>query len=295
MSAPTGTTVTRFSYFQWKAEFTKEKPYYLYIDAPKGVPVSNFSTAPGPQEVVHDIRENQDHFNLDDHGFMVMQQKFPLETINQQTVEEMYLPSLEVLLRDVVGQEAEIVWFDWRTRSSNKAKTRFPEGTKIHLDDRSIPLEPVKAVHVDQSPTAAINRVHRHSGSRADELLKGRVRIIKQVASIICLWIMLLTKYIMDGSSVSTEKLVEVDVVRHSYIGESYYPLQDDRYRWHFISNQSKEEVLLFKMYDSDVGVKAKCESTLRSLDSTLTERDQAAPTLLFSKKRTVNVDRERA
>lgn len=31
----------------------------------------------------------------------------------------------------------------------------------------------------DQSASAAVNRVHRHSGERADQILKGRVRIIK--------------------------------------------------------------------------------------------------------------------
>ncbi|KPM42905.1 hypothetical protein AK830_g3630 [Neonectria ditissima] len=268
IDSSTNATVTRFSYFQWRPEFTKEKPYYLYIDPPEGEPVTNFTTAPGPEEVVNDIRKSQHDFNLDDHGFMVMQQTFSLPSINQKTVEELYLPSLEVMLRHVVGEEAEIVWFDWRTRSSNKSKTRFPEGTKIHLDDRSIPLEPVKAVHVgtnsfasasqDQSPTAAINRVYRHSGPGADELLKGRVRIIN-------IW----RPYgdpvesdpiaVMDGSYVPTEKLVEVDVVRHSYIGESYYPLQDDDYRWYLVSKQRSNEVLLFKMFDSDVGVNAKC------------------------------------
>lgn len=64
---------------------------------------------------------------------------------------------------------------------------------------------------------------------------------------------------VLDGSTVPVEKLVEVDVVRHSYLGESYYPMQDDGYRWYFINKQTKEEVLLFKMYDSNEAVKAKC------------------------------------
>ncbi|KAH7133737.1 putative 7 alpha-cephem-methoxylase [Dactylonectria macrodidyma] len=256
--SPTRPLLTRFYYFQWKDDFDEEKPYYLYIDPPKGLPVTNFSVASGPEEEVHDLRGIETKFNLDDHGFMVMQQQFPLEIINQHTVENLYLPSLEELIRTAVGQEAEICWFDWRTRSSNKAKTRFPKGTKIHLDDRSINLEPVKAVHVDQSFTAAINRVHRHAGDRAEELLKGRVRIIN-------IWrpsgdpIESHPLAVMDGSKVPAEKLVEVDVVRHSYVGESYYPLQHDDYKWYFINNQTNEEVLLFKMYDSAEGVKAKC------------------------------------
>ncbi|KAK5991156.1 Fe(II)/2-oxoglutarate-dependent dioxygenase nvfI-like protein [Cladobotryum mycophilum] len=248
----------RFSYFQWQEKFDQEKPYYLYLDLPEGVPLYNFSTAPGPTESVFDLRHNANSFNLDDNGFMVMKQDFPLENIDQEAVENVYLPSLEILIRDAVGQDAEIVWFDWRTRSSDPTRTTFPTGTKIQLDDRSISLQPVKAVHVDQSASSAVNRVHRHSGDKADDILKGRVRIIN-------LW----RPYgipveshpiaLLDGSTVPRDKLVEVDVVRQSYIGESYYLLPHDGYRWYFINNQKCDEVLLFKMYDSDDNVGAKC------------------------------------
>ncbi|KAH7137373.1 hypothetical protein B0J13DRAFT_77640 [Dactylonectria estremocensis] len=192
---------------------------------------------------------------------MVMQQKFPLETISQHTIEELYLPSLEQLIRTAVGQEAEICWFDWRTRSSDKAKTRFPKGTKIHLDDRSINLEPVQAVHVGETSRplllsigfAAMLGIERKNFSRDDVWRPSGDPIESHPLAV------------MDGSTVTDEKLVEVDVVRHSYIGESYYPLQHDAYKWYFINNQTKEDVLLFKMYDSAEGVRAKCEANLAS------------------------------
>ncbi|KAI1453720.1 putative 7 alpha-cephem-methoxylase [Annulohypoxylon moriforme] len=251
-------TLAQFSYFQWKDIYHKEKPYYLYIDPPEGVPVANFSTAPGPNEVVHNLRGVEDRFNLDDNGFTVKHQEFCLETIDEDAVKKFYLPSLETLLRELLGSDAEIFWFDWRTRSSDKSKTTFSPGTKINLDDRTIDLAPVTAVHVDQTKVAAVNRVHRHMGKRAEELLKGRVRIIN-------IWRpydVCVESYpiaVLDGSTVPPEKLVDVDVVRQSYIGESYYPLQHDGYQWYFVDKQTKEDVLLFKMYDSCEVAKAKC------------------------------------
>jgi len=251
-------TFGQFCYFQWEDVHREEKPYYLYIDRPEGVPVANFCTKFGPNEVVHNLRGIENQFNLDDNGFAVRHQEFCLENINEEAVEKSYLPSLEGLLRELVGQDCEIIWFDWRIRSSDKSKTRFPPGTKIDLDDRTINLEPVTVVHVDQTKTAAVNRVRRHSGERAEELLKGRVRIINvwrpYAAPIECHPLA-----VLDGSTIPAEKLVEVDVVRQSYIGESYYPLHDDGYRWYFIDEQTKEDVLLFKMYDSCETVKAKC------------------------------------
>jgi len=116
----------------------------------------------------------------------------------------------------------------------------------------------VPSVHVDQSGKSAIRRVHKHAGDRAGELLKGRVRILNiwrpYKRPVECHPIA-----ICDGSTVPAEKLIEVDVVRHSYIGEAYYPTEHDGYKWYYFSRQTKEDVLIFKMYDSDEKAKAKC------------------------------------
>ncbi|KAF4461082.1 7 alpha-cephem-methoxylase [Fusarium albosuccineum] len=251
-------TKAHFGYFEWSEKFDTEKPYYLYMDHPKGFPTTNFTTVPGPAELVHDLNQTTETFNLDDHGFMVSRQNLCVKEFNQDTVETHYLPSLEKLIRDAVGQDAEIVWFDWRTRSSDQEVTKLPKGTKIHLDDRSINLSPVKAVHVDQSASAAIKRVHHHSPNRADDILKSRVRIIN-------VWrpyegpVESSPIAVLDGSTVPSNKLVKVDIVRRTYLGESYYVLPHDQYKWYFINKQNIEDILLFKMYDSDENVKAKC------------------------------------
>jgi hypothetical protein len=67
----------------------------------------------------------------------------------------------------------------------------------------------------------------------------------------------------MDGSTVPDEILVEVDVVRRTFMGESYYPMEDRRYRWHFLDHQTADELLFMKMSDSKPGVKAKCKLLL--------------------------------
>lgn len=66
-----------------------------------------------------------------------------------------------------------------------------------------------------------------------------------------------------DGSSVPGDKLVEVDHVRQSYVGESLSLLQCEQYRWYYINQQTSEDVLIFKMFDSCHSVKAKCESDI--------------------------------
>lgn len=51
------------------------------------------------------------------------------------------------------------------------------------------------------------------------------------------------------------------DFVRKQYVGESMYPLPGwGQYRWYYLSCQTRDEVLMLKMYDSDKDVRARCK-----------------------------------
>lgn len=63
-----------------------------------------------------------------------------------------------------------------------------------------------------------------------------------------------------DGSTVRDADLVETDHVRRHYIGSNLYAMFNADTRWHYLSRQSPDEVILMKMFDSDRKVKAKCE-----------------------------------
>jgi hypothetical protein len=64
---------------------------------------------------------------------------------------------------------------------------------------------------------------------------------------------------VCDGSTVPETSLVTADHVRKFYIGESLYPLHNESYRWYYLNRQTKDEVLLLKMFDNKEGVKARC------------------------------------
>ncbi|EJP70062.1 7 alpha-cephem-methoxylase, putative [Beauveria bassiana ARSEF 2860] len=250
----------QFNYFQWQKKFEEEKPYYLYTDPPPGYPNANFATQPGAPEPIQDVRGREHEFSLDDNGFAFCRQNYPhkLRDVDENTIKEQYLPSLEVLIRDLLQEECEIFWFDWRRRSSDDGKSKFSDGTVVNLENRQLTLAPIKAVHVDQTPAAAIDRVYRHVPEKADELLKKRFRIIN-------VWrpignpVESMPLAFMDGSQVPQDKLIEVDVVRRSFPGESFYPLEHGGYKWYFMNQQAQDEVLFMKMTDSKEDVKAKC------------------------------------
>ena len=64
---------------------------------------------------------------------------------------------------------------------------------------------------------------------------------------------------VCDGSSVTLPGLVAVDHLRRRCVGESQYPPYSPEYRWHYFSQQTKDEVLILKMFDNDPDVKARC------------------------------------
>lgn len=134
-------------------------------------------------------------------------------------------------------------------------------------------------VHIclDQSVGGAIKRVHNHMGDRAETLLRSRVQLIKSedspkrrsngiFADVNSVWRPVrfpIEDYplaVADGSTVDPDDLVAADYVRATYQGENLLPLYNKNCRWHYLSDQTPDDILLFKSYDSREQSKAKCK-----------------------------------
>jgi hypothetical protein len=136
---------------------------------------------------------------------------------------------------------------------------------------------------IDQTPSGAIRRVKFHFPSEADELLKGRFRLLKYVLStplilsplfhlfvapkIIhdSIWRPLkqVTSYplaVCDPNSVSPQDLIPKERIRKKYTGESFLASYSESHRWYFLGGQREDEVLVMKIFDSEEGGGARCE-----------------------------------
>lgn len=60
--------------------------------------------------------------------------------------------------------------------------------------------------------------------------------------------------------------LVLNDLVRRNYIGESYFIRQNPNHKWYYLNNQTRDEVAILKIYDSDEQVDARCKSSSNSI-----------------------------
>lgn len=65
---------------------------------------------------------------------------------------------------------------------------------------------------------------------------------------------------VCDGRTVSPSDLVEADHVRRQYTGSTMYLQHNPAQKFYYLDNQTKDEILIFKNFDSARNVAAKCE-----------------------------------
>lgn len=185
------------------------------------------------------------------------------------------------------------------------------EGSIINLNDLTNWLRPALHVHVgklndfpcpdpvlsrtsDQSPSAVLQRIQLQLNEDSEFLLQGRIRVIKYFTNPFLLPLLAdqissvwrpLNSVVQDyplavcaGSTVDHADLVEADHIRRQYMGSTMYLQHNPEQKFYYMSNQTSEDVLIFKNFDSDRRVPAQCETRLSSvIEHQLTPRSCSA------------------
>lgn len=168
------------------------KPTFVSVTVPGVFESSNVEHEAYPHEVT-DIRGHERLFSLDKSGFEFVQDPIPDELIQQirnnedEEIEEKYYPKIEELLKKHTGADRVFI-FDHTVRRripKYASDGRGPVGARqpalrVHVDQfvHPIPASLLKA-NILRAPSAGVGRVKRHLPEEAEELLKGRVQIIK--------------------------------------------------------------------------------------------------------------------
>ncbi|KAI0648328.1 hypothetical protein C8Q79DRAFT_905919 [Trametes meyenii] len=222
------------------AEPTNEAPYRFVEDPTDGKPRTNLGTDSHPA-VIHDARGREAEFSLDVHGFQFV--KWPsVESAfaDDERIKEKYYPEAEEILKKVAGGK-RIFIFDHTIRR-RKPDDAEPE-TRTNRG-------PGLRVHVDQSQAAGAARVRYHLPGEADRLLKGRVRIIN-------VWRPIENPVahhplaVSDWRTLDEKDLVPVRLIYPHREGSTYGVKYSPRLEWYYLSNQTPEEVILIKCFDS--------------------------------------------
>ena len=234
---PRGPVSTKLNFY--KAPEDGSGPWNYVEKPPEGQPQRNYG-----EEVVevqmNDIRGHESKFYLDKDAFQAVS-GVPSEEkdfTNDEHIKATYYPEVEKLLLDNVPGAHKVTLFDHTIRRSS------PEATRA----------PVTRVHVDQTPRSTEWRVRLHNPEEADELLKGRYRIIN-------VWRPLngpVQAHPLGFASAETVNNEDLTPVEHRYphrTGETAAVRHQDAQKFYYWSGMTNEERLFLKCFDSKDGV----------------------------------------
>ncbi|KAI3159043.1 hypothetical protein DTO046C5_7153 [Penicillium roqueforti] len=242
-----------FRYLKWQELYKVEKPFQVLIDLPEDAELkrqTNMEFEDGSEVTITDIRAVQSRPQIDTHGFTYAYHDSSLtedQFLDKVNVESIYLPECEALLRSSLDGVDEIHFFNWLVRDTSSVLS----GKEVDLNNPLALVGPARVVHIDQTSTSAVERVYLELPSKAEKLLKGRLRLIN-------LWrpvngpVENFPLAMCDGRTVSPTARVQSDRIRRKYTGGTTFVLQESEQIWYYLSHQKNNEVTIFKNFDSD-------------------------------------------
>ena len=104
-------------FLDWQELYSNEKPFQIFIDIPDDAVDQRGSNLvfKDIQVPLKDVRTMPDHFSLDDNGFIYRKHKTNISDLaDRETVETIYLPEVESILRKEMEGVDRVFFFDWR-------------------------------------------------------------------------------------------------------------------------------------------------------------------------------------
>src|SRR5690554_4907678 len=195
-----------------------------------------------PHEVkIYDARAVKDQLDLERSGFVLVERESAVENFyDPEEVERVYIPEVTALVQELTGAD-KVITFGTMVRSSAADK-------QGHL--------PAFGAHVDYGDRTVREYARRVLGDEeAERWLRGRYVLIN-------VWRPIKTVYsapfaVCDASTVAASDLNDSEV--HGGLGDpnrpplygysvSFNPSQ----RWYYVPEMRPNEVLVFKLFDSD-------------------------------------------
>jgi hypothetical protein len=234
---PRGPVTTSLSFF--KAPADGSTPFNYVETPPEGQPRFNFGEELHSVQM-NDIRGRESNFRLDIDAFQAISNIASAEKdfADDEHIKQTYYPEVEKLLLENVPGAHKVVLFDHTIRRSSP----------------NAPRAPVTRTHVDQTARSTEWRVKLHSPDEADELLKGRYRIIN-------VWRPLNGPVqghplgFASASSVDDKDLIGVEHRYPDRTGETASVRFNPDQKFYYWSGMTNDERLFLKCFDSKDGV----------------------------------------
>ncbi|EGN97118.1 hypothetical protein SERLA73DRAFT_183726 [Serpula lacrymans var. lacrymans S7.3] len=191
---------------------------------------------------INNIRGKEHEFTLDKAGYQYYKRFAKHQAFtNDEDIKNEYYPESAELIKELTGA-SKVVLFDHTIRRRRPGQSSDDESKR----------QPVSQVHVDQTPAAAVNRVHRHlPAEEAEVYVKKRFQIIN-------LWRPITHPAVdyplalCDYTSVNQETdLVPVKLIFPDREGETFGVKFNPNHKWNYLKEMTQDELVLIKCYDS--------------------------------------------
>ncbi len=191
-------------------------------------------------------RRVADRLSLDEQGFVFVKHKTNVaDFFDIVQLESAYYPEVERLIKGVSGA-SRVVIFDHTLRSGDKGER-----------EARLIREPVLSAHNDYTEWSGPNRVREILPDEAEILLAGRFAII-QVWRPINRPIQSNPLALADAKSVSMEDWLVAERRYPHRVGQTYRLKYSPNHRWFYFPEMTRDEAVVFKVYDSEKDGRAR-------------------------------------
>lgn len=217
------------------------RPAIRYIDWPEMEHNAVPPTYEQREMVVHDGRPLRDTFRLDVHGFAFTDHPTRVKDFTDEAERKsVYDLEVQALIKRCSGA-SDVVVFDHTLRVSDEAMQKAMGARPT-----------VKGVHNDYTEASAPVRLREIVGeAEAGRRMKKRWAII-QVWRPIRGPVLIDPLGICDGRSIPQKGFIRVERRYQYRTGEVYHIAHHPAHQWYWFPRMTREEALVFKVYDSD-------------------------------------------
>jgi hypothetical protein len=224
-----------------------DKPRSYMYEPPPGVPKISASYEQH-STVIRNLRPIAHTLSLDAAGFRLVHHRSEVQDFySDDEVRDRHYPEVERLVARATGAACVVV-FDHTVRSRREG---------VQLVAGRVRRDPVPRVHNDYTAKSGPQRVRELLADEAEALLRRRFSIIN-------VWRPIRGPLedaplaLVDARSVATEDLIATDLLYTDRIGEIYNVRHNSAHRWFHAPRMSRDEVLLFRSYDSSEDGRAR-------------------------------------
>lgn len=210
-------------------------------------PVERTGTHESRRVTIRNARPLAAELSLDREGFVFVRHDTRMvDFYDEQEIRSVYYPEIDRLVKKQTGA-ARVVIFDHTLRAQDEA---------IRAEKQV--REPNRTVHNDYTEWSAPQRVRDLlSADEAAELLQHRFAVI-QVWRPIRNPVRTNPLAIADARSLRLENLIAAQRSYPGRVGETYQVTYNPEHRWFYFPEMTRNEAIVFKVYDSEKDGRAR-------------------------------------